>query len=233
MRLADSPDAFVARAFVLAADAESLHRLLPPDAARAAKLLEGIRARRRLFALNLVVKEGALPPALGENVLALRDPAGGDGIENAVFLQILPARRDGKKGSADVVPGERVVCAAAFLPADGGTRASLGAAAAQIRDAISDAIPFFERHLISESAPVLNGPVPLEDALRLLSQPLYETDLESTLGVTGLPVRSPWKNAFFAGREVLPGLGLEGEFFAGIQAAGHVTALLGRRDVLK
>ncbi len=233
VRLADSPDAFVARAFVLAADAGSLRRLLPSSEERVARLLEGIRPRRRLFALNLVVKQGALPPALGENVLALRDPAGGDGIDNAVFLQILPARRDGKKGSADAVADERVVCAAAFVPADTTSREALTGAAARIREAISDAIPFFERHLVSESAPVLHGPVALEEALRLLSQPLYETDLESTLGVTGLPVRAPWKNAFFAGREVLPGLGIEGEFFAGIQAAGHVTAALGRKDVLK
>jgi hypothetical protein len=42
-------------------------------------------------------------------------------------------------------------------------------------------------------------------------------------------VRGPWKNLFFAGREVLPGLGIEGEFYAGIQAAGHIAALLGAK----
>jgi hypothetical protein len=46
-------------------------------------------------------------------------------------------------------------------------------------------------------------------------------------------VRGPWKNLFFAGREVIPGLGVEGEFYAGIQAAAHVAALLGRKDVLR
>ena len=69
--------------------------------------------------------------------------------------------------------------------------------------------------------------------MRLLAQPLYQAELDATLGITGLPVRAPWKNAFFAGREVVPGLGLEGEFFAGIQAAGHVAANLGRKDLLK
>lgn len=235
VRLADSPDAFVARAFVLAADAASIRRLLPPGAAeaRSARVLEEIRPRRRLFALNLIVKRGALPPALGENVLALRDPAGGDGIDNAVFLQILPARRDGRKGAAEAVADERVVCASAFLPADATSLEALTRAAAQIREAVADAIPFFDRHLVAESAPVLSSPVGVEEGLRLLSQPLYETELESTLGVTGLPVRSPWKNAFFAGREVLPGLGIEGEIYAGVQAAGHVAATLGRKDVLK
>ena len=63
--------------------------------------------------------------------------------------------------------------------------------------------------------------------------PLYEATLDEFLGVTGLPVRGPWKNLFFAGREVLPGLGIEGEFYAGIQAAGHVAALLGSKNPLK
>jgi hypothetical protein len=235
VRLADSPDAFVARAYVLATDAETIRSLLPPDAqeAKALRTLAQIQPRRRLFSVNLVVNQAALPPALGENVLALRDPAGGDGIENAVFLQVLPARRDGKKGGADLVPEERVVCASAYLPAATSGRDELLAAAAQIRDAVADAIPFFERHLVTESIPVLHAPPQYQQGVRLLAQPLYATDLDSTLGVTGLPVRAPWKNAFFAGREVVPGLGLEGEFFAGIQAAGHAAAALGRKDVLK
>ncbi|HET6438065.1 MAG TPA: NAD(P)-binding protein [Anaeromyxobacter sp.] len=235
VRLAESPDAFVARAYVLAADAESIRRLLPEQAAagRHARLLGQIAPHRRLFSVNLVVKQAALPPALGDNVLALREPDAGDGIDNAVFLQILPARRDGKKGAGELVQDERVVCASAFIPAQAASREELSAAAARIREAVADAIPFFERHLLSESAPVLNAPPDLQEGVRLLSQPLYETSLEGILGVTGLPVRAPWRNAFFAGREVVPGLGLEGEFFAGIQAAGHVIAALGRKDVLK
>jgi hypothetical protein len=235
VRLADSPGSYVARAFIIATDAETVRRLLPPEVAgaRALRALGQIRPRRRLFSINLIVNRAALPPALGDNVLALRDPAGGDGIDNAVFLQILPARRDGKKGPGELVADERVVCASAFLPASVTAREELGRAAEQIREAVADAIPFFERHLVAESAPVLNAPPAFQEGVQLLSHPLYETDLEMTLGITGLPVRGPWKNAFFAGREVIPGLGVEGEFFAGIQAAGHVAAALGRKEVLK
>jgi hypothetical protein len=234
VRLADSTDTFVARAYVLAADAAAVRALLPPEeaAARSARVLGQIAPRRRLFSVNLVVKAAALPPALGDNVLALRDSTGGDGIENAVFLQILPVRRDAKKGAGELVTDERVICASAFVPA-AIKRDELGAAAARIREAVADAIPFFERHLVAESAPVLNAPPEQQEGVHMLSQPLYETDLDGTLGITGLPVRAPWKNAFFAGREVVPGLGIEGEFFAGIQAAGHVAAALGRKDVLK
>jgi hypothetical protein len=237
VRLADSPDAHVARAFVVATDAAKLLALLPAELreGKAGAALRDVRAARQLLTVNLVVKETALPPALGDNVLALRDAAGGDGLDNAVFLQVLPARRDARKGTekgpqpADGVADERVVCASGFVPAGEG-RAALEAAATRIREAVADAIPFFERHLVAESAPVLaaTGAADLPTP-----HPLYVTEHDDGLGVSALPVRGPWKNLVFAGREVVPGLGVEGEFYAGIQAAGHVAALLGKKDVLR
>ncbi|HEY6002272.1 MAG TPA: NAD(P)-binding protein [Anaeromyxobacter sp.] len=237
VRLADSPDAHVARAFVAATDAARLLALLPEGVreGKAGASLRRVQARRQLLSVNLVVKHAALPPALGENVLALREADGGDGLDNAVFLQVLPARREARKGAGDkgatleTVADERVVCASAFVPA-GAEAEPLRTAAAHIREAVADAIPFFERHLVTESAPLLADPA---RAGHRPSHPLYESDLDDRLGVSALPVRGPWKNLFFAGREVVPGLGLEGELYAGIQAAGHVAALLGRKDVLR
>ena len=235
VRLADSPDAHVARAFVIATDAARFLALLPEELrdARGAAALRRVHATRQLATVNLVVKHAALPPALGDNVLALRDGSDGDGLENAVFVQVLPARRDPKKGekgaALDAVADERVVCASGFIPADAG-RAGLETAAVALREAVADAIPFFERHLVAESAPLLATP----DRGNLSAvHPLYASDDEQTLGLAALPVRGPWKNVFFAGREVVPGLGVEGEFYAGIQASAHVAALLGQKNVLK
>jgi len=234
IRLAGSPDAHAARAFIVATDAARFLPLLPPELreARATAPLQRVRATRQLATVNLVVRQTALPPALGENVLALRDAAGGDGIDNAVFLQVLPARRDTKKGergaTAETVADERVVCASAFVPADVAP-ATLASAASAIREAVADAIPFFERHLVAESTPVLATARTEAGAVH----PLYAGDGDDALGVAGLPVRGHWKNLFFAGREVVPGLGIEGEFYAGIQAAAHVAAALGRKDLLK
>lgn len=234
VRLADSPDAHVARAFIVATDASRFVELLPRELreGKATAALQAVRATRQLCTVNLVVKQTALPPALGENVLALREAGGGDGLENAVFLQVLPARRDpkkGEKGTPETVADERVVCASAFVDAATG-RTGLEAAATAIREGVADAIPFFERHLVSESAPLIKA----EHAAELsAAHPLYETPDDSALGVAGVPVRSAFKNVFFAGREVIPGLGLEGEFYAGIQAAAHVAQALGRKDVLR
>jgi hypothetical protein len=236
VRLADSPDAHVARAFVVATDAARFLDLIPADVreGRGVAPIRNVRAARQLLSVNLVVKETALPPALGENVLALRDAAAGDGLDNAVFLQVLPARREMRKGTekgaqpADTVADERVVCASGFVAA-GEPRPALEAAARRIREAVADAIPFFERHLVAESAPALAAQ---PDGLSPV-HPLYASDRDDPLGVTGLPVRGPWKNLVFAGREVIPGLGVEGEFYAGIQAAAHAAALLGKKDVLR
>jgi phytoene dehydrogenase-like protein len=236
VRLSDSPDAHVARAFVVATDAARFLALLPADVreGRAGQALRRVRVARQLLTVNLVVRETALPPALGDNVLALREADRGDGLDNAVLLQVLPARRDTRKGAekgphADVVADERVVCASGFVPA-GEPRPALEGAATRIREAVADAIPFFERHLVAESAPVLAAGAGSDHPPE---HPLHVSEREDPLGVTGLPVRGPWKNLFFAGREVIPGLGVEGEFYAGIQAAAHVAALLGRKDVLK
>lgn len=237
VRLADSPDAHVARAFVAATDADRLLPLLPQGArdGKAGAVLRRVAPRRQLLTVNLVVKQAALPPALGENVVALREAAGGDAIDNAVFLQVLPARRDARKGAGDkgqpveIPPDERVVCASAYVPA-GDDREKLREAASSIREAIADAIPFFERHLVAESAPLIAAGD--RGALAPI-HPLYATDGTDPLGVAALAPHGPFKNLFFAGREVVPGLGIEGEFYAGIQAAGHVAALLGRKDVLR
>ena len=235
MRLARSPNSWVARVFLSATDAPALRRLLPATeaAGKAGGLLEGVRPRRQLLALNLVVRAAALPPALGENILALRDAAGPDVVENAVLMQVHPARRDRGKGASELVHDERVLCAAALVPADvrDGGDALLAELGARIREGVADAVPFFERHLLHESMPVLAATG--RRGSRLLPHPLYEVGLEQTLGVTGLPFRSLYRNLVFAGREVVPGLGLEGEFHAGVQAAAAAQEILGKKDTLR
>lgn len=236
VRLVGSPNAWVARVFIAATDSPALHRMLPPDeeGGKLAQLLAGIRPTRQLLALNLVVKAAALPPALGDSVLALRDAGGADALENAVFIQVQPARRDKGKGASELVPDERIVCAAGFVPADARDHGAehLVARGRQLREAVADAIPFFERHLVRESLPALASPREGRGS-RLLPHPLYQVELDQALGVTGLPCRSPYKNLVFAGREVVPGLGLEGEFHAGLQAAAAAQELLGRKDLLR
>lgn len=226
VRVAGSKDDFAARVFLLATDAPAARRLLP-EAEREGKrgrLLAGLRAERQLAAVNWVLSPQALPPGLGDTALVL--PEGGDEDE-AVFLQVSPARRAPGKG--DRQEGVQVLCAAGFLPAaarDQG-EAALAAWAARIRESLAGALPFFDQHILVESLPLLAAPRERRGS-RLMPHPLYRVAAPGPLGITGLPTRSPWANVLFAGREVIPGLGIEGEFHAGLQAAAAAERLLGK-----
>lgn len=234
IRIEGSANAYVARVFIAATDTPAVRRLLPEHARRKVDGLDAVRETRHLVTVNLVVKTAALPPALGDTVVALRREGGGDGIEDAILVQILPARRDTKKGGAgEVVPDERVVSAAGFVPADARERGdeALAAHARDVRDVLADLLPFFDRHLVRESIPAVAAPRERRGS-RLSLHPLYEVAGDQTLGITGIAPRA-LKNLVFAGREVVPGLGVEGEFHAGVQAAAAAQALLGRRDLLR
>jgi hypothetical protein len=218
-----SPHAYAARVFVVATGSASFTRMLP-DGDR--KLEPGaLRPTRHLLTVNLVVKTAALPPAMGESVLAL-----GDGPDEALLVQVLPARRDAKKGGAgDLVPDERVVSAASFVAA-GATADDVARQARRTREALAELIPFFDRHLVRESVPTVAASA--ERRREFVAHPLYDLAADAPLGVCGIPCRA-LKNVVFAGREVVPGLGLEGEFHAGVQAAAATQALLGRRELLR
>ncbi len=233
-RITGSSDTFVARAFLVGTDAPAVRRLLPEGrAGRMGALLDRMRPVRQLFVVNWVVPASALPPALGETFLALRDPAGA-GPLGAILGQVLPARRARRKGSAEPASEERVLSASAFAPATTREAGEEGIRdlAGRLRQALAESLPFFDRRLVHESIPLLAVP-PRGRGSRLSAHPLYDVRLPGALGVTGLPVRSPLRNLFFAGREVVPGLGIEGEFHAALQAAAAVQALLGKKDLLR
>jgi hypothetical protein len=90
-------------------------------------------------------------------------------------------------------------------------------ARARLDAALAQALPFHERHRLHQFAP---PPCPW----------LLAVSGTAPLGLAGLPVRSPWTNAFLANGEVLPALGVEGELYAGLQAAAYIGALLGQKS---
>jgi phytoene dehydrogenase-like protein len=235
VRIVGSPDAHVARAFVAATDGPTLLRLLPSSErnGKLSRSLERIRVKQQLLTLNLVVKEDALPPGLGETVLALHDSRTADALGNAILIQVLPVRRGTTRGPGEVVPGERLLSVGAFVSAEAWDKgdAQILDLVARMRAALAETVPFFERHLITQSVPALAQE--RAGGLRPMIHPLYDPGPDSVLGVTGLPAQAPYKNLFFASREVVPGLGLEGEFHAGFQAANLVEGLLGKKELLK
>jgi len=225
VRLADSDDLFVARAFVSATDAQALRRIVPGGGEKLAAQLDQVRPVRRMLTVNWVMRAHALPAPLGQTALAH-----GTTLGEPFLLQVLPAVRSGRKSEPEQSPDACVLTAGAFVPARGRDREAehISEHAARIRAAVGEFLPFFERQALLESVPLLAAAAHRRGT-RLLAHPLYEVKRGQMLGVTGLPTRSAIPNLFFAGREVAPGLGLEGEFHAALQAADRIEAYLGKK----
>lgn len=213
VRVAGTPDTRLARAFILAAPLAHVAGLLPPEgrSRRLARTLATMWPGHRLVACHLLLRAAARPPGLGDAALVLEAAGGAAG---AVLVELSPARRETRHGAPpETAPDHFTASGWALLPPG----ADEAPTRARLRAALDAALPFHERHLVhrAEPAPVAHG-------LRF--------EKAGLLGTGGLPVRSPWRNAFLAGGEVLPGLGLEGELFAGLQAAAHAGALLGLKS---
>ena len=207
-------------------DVASLAALIPPRAKKRglSDLLESVRVRRHLFTVNLVVKDAGLP--LGLKDVALVHP--GDEFHGPVLLEVAPARKAGKD-----VPGERVLCAAAFVAHNEHSNSDerLEAIGKRVEAIAADVAPFVGQHVVLRSLPHLHARN--LKGTRLHYHPLMEVDAPHVLGVTGLPHRTSCKNLFLSSREVVPGLGLEGEFLASQRATTLVQEILKKHDPLK
>ncbi|ATB37802.1 desaturase [Cystobacter fuscus] len=228
LKLLRSDTLYRASCLVSATDAGALRRLMTGRKKHRAlsEQLDQSTVKSFLFSVNWVVPEVALPRGMGE--LLLMDTQQ-EGELGSLLVQLLPARdHQGKEN-----PALRVVCAGGFVPA---SIRDLGEGYLQnlaLRiDAHLDALmPFTKDKRLLRSAPYLDASA--VRGSRLMPHPHYVFDSEAVLGITGLKQQTPSKNLLLAGREVLPGLGLEGEFLAGIRATRLVQEMLKKKPVLK
>jgi phytoene dehydrogenase-like protein len=227
VKLVRSDIIYRASCLVAAMDSGALRRLVT-DRKRHRGLLEQLDAssvKSILFSVNWVVPVEALPRGMGELLLVETE----DVELRPLMIQVHPARTPGGKEDESL----RVVCAGAFVPAsvrDLGEE-HMQALAQRIDAQLDMLMPFTKDKRVLRSAPYLDaGGV---RGSRLMPHPLYSFEAEAFLGVTGLKQRTPAKNILLAGREVLPGLGLEGEFLAGMRAARLVQEMLKKKNPLK
>jgi phytoene dehydrogenase-like protein len=222
-----SENVYRGAALVAATDAGALRRLLPEKKRHRAlaELLDVSAIKRFLLSVNWVIPEAVLPRGMGE--LLLMDAGAELG---PMLIQVGPARRVGKDDDED---GFRTVCAGAFVPSSARELGEehLKGLVAKMEERLEDLMPFAKERAKVRSSPHLDaGNV---RGSRLMPHPLYAMETDTYLGVTGLPVQTPVKNLYLASREVLPGLGLEGELLAGIRAAALVQESLGKKNPLK
>ncbi|MHB8875617.1 MAG: NAD(P)-binding protein [Myxococcaceae bacterium] len=227
VKVVSSDNDYRASCVVAATDSHALRRVVPEKKQHHSlkASLDLVATKRFLFAVNWVVPSAVLPRGMGD--LVLHDA--GDKELGPLLIQTQSARKAGDKAESEK---ERVVCAGAFVP---GTARDLGedhlkVLGERLSSHLERLMPFVREKAVLISAPYLDaGGV---RGSRLLPHPLYEVDTDPFLGVTGLSQRTPVKNLFLASREVLPGLGLEGEILAGLRAARLVQEMLKKKDPL-
>jgi len=213
---------------IASTDAGALRRLIT-DKKKFRKLLEqfdAISTESFLFSVNWVMRPQGLPQGMGE--LLLVEGQGED--EGPMLVQV-----DGARAAEGKLEDEslRVVCAGTFVPAKARELGEqhLHDLARRIEARLEKLMPFSRKHVVLSSAPYLHaGGV---RGSRLLPHPLYRLEEPPALGVSGIGQRTAVKNLFIASREVLPGLGLEGELLAGIRAARLVQEMLKKANPLK
>lgn len=220
LRLTKTDTTYRAGFVVAASDLDVLTRLMPEKARKSsAKLLPTVAAQKALLTLNLVLPERALPRGLG--ALALVDAPAIEG--GALLLQVGPAAQ------AD----QRVLTVS--LPAPLGLRAggepAIRALISQVHTALARVMPFTRSHVTLESTPWIDAPHVVSGRAEVA--PLFQLAPEAWLGAAGLTTSSPWKRVVLAGRQVLPGLGFEGEVLAAQRAVKLVETSLKKNDPLK
>ncbi|MDX2009008.1 MAG: desaturase [Myxococcaceae bacterium] len=225
LRLRKGDTTYRAGALVAACDLSTL-ALLIPDARKGPleKLALRVPTRRALFTTHAVLPDRALPRGLG----ALGLIEGTDGELGPVLFEVTPARR----ANQDV--GEKVLSftirAATQLRSAG--EPAVQALVERVWASVADVFPFTRKHVTLQSSPWV-------DSARVVAGvaepfPSFEPGPDSVLGLSGLTTASPWPRLYLASRQVLPGLGLEGEALAAQRAIAAVEKrLVSKKDPLK
>lgn len=228
VKLVKSETLYKTNVVIGASDAAALRRLVPDKKKHRelADLLDGPAAKRVLFSVNWVVPESALPRGMGEMVLV--QPK--DATLSPILVQVSATRK--APGEVAAAEDERTVCAGLFVEANLREQGEdqLQELADRVNAELDTLMPFTRAKAKLVSAPFLHASG--VRGSRLMPHPLLKMGEPALLGITGLPLKAPVKYMYLASREVLPGLGLEGEMIAALRAAKLVQETIKKSNPL-
>lgn len=197
---------------------------------RLAQCAEKIAPAGYRYTLNFLVAQAGIPEGMASTVLVVGDPE--QPLEGANAFAIFLDEAD---ADAQVVVTVEAMCPA---PADDDQLDdALADLRVGLRQQIELVMPFFSEHVLlahspHEAVPAEGGHADLELDSPIPPQPVWKSSLESYLGVSAVPYMVGVKHLTVASTQVLPGLGLEGDFAAGWCAAKIACAAAGKkRDV--
>ena len=193
---------------VLACSAERIAAMVQDGSRAERKLAEeaALPVDRKVTLAHYVVRPEGLPQALEDAALLLGHTLG------PLLLTTLPARR--ARGEST---GERLLTVARVSDAGFSDEQGL---LTSIRGALEPIFPFFERHVVHQSADA--NPAQPHSILRPL-------DNGDPVGLR--PFSEADEHVVFASAATYPGFGLEGQILAARAAAGRALALSGRKTV--
>ncbi len=178
------------------------------------------------YILHLVVYEAGLPEGLSPVTLAAFDPRRPLVGDNAMAIYA-----GDPDGETRVVLTLVANCPG---PEEGHTLADqLALLRVKLLRRLEQLMPFVSGHVLAMHSPneahAPEGIETKETAPRLAPEPLYTSTLPATLGVSAAPYSVGARGVIAASRQVLPGLGLEGDFATGASAARLACHAAGRK----
>lgn len=201
----------------------------PKDLKRAA---EGIEVAGYRYTLHLVVDEAGIPEGMARTALVVSDLEAPLSGANALSIFV-----DEPDDMARVLVSVEARCP---LPSDGRTLDDeMADLRVGIRERLELVMPFLSEHVLlahspHEAVPAETPDGPIEVRRPLPPPPIWRSHLEAVLGVTALPYSMGIKHLSVASSQVIPQLGLEGQFLAGYCAAKLACGSSGKRkDYLK
>jgi glycine/D-amino acid oxidase-like deaminating enzyme len=223
IRLGDTQ--YAAGFVIWASDIEGARALMPERQwEKLARTHAPLPLSEALFTLHLALPAKALPRGLADAAL-VHTP---DESLGAVLLQVSSAR---KEGSGEELSERRLsISARAPVSLRSGGKTAINAFVARLWAALEETLPFTQKHVQASSPVWLDCPSVERGTFE--PWPLYEV-ADRALGVAGLSVRSPLSRLLCGSRQVLPGLGLEGEVLAARQATALICKRLKKVPVRK
>jgi phytoene dehydrogenase-like protein len=196
------------------------------------------------YTLNVVIDETGLPEGMAPIVFVLPQaaPAGKDPSEAAAddpgfCMQV--SEPDDK--------GRVILTVSTTVPSDAPLSAEdQREEAARLRRRIwqrmEDIMPFFERHVVVSHSPhdgwapvsvagskVAGNTLEAPRGMPVAMRPVWQTTLEDSCSLAAMPYATGIKNLSFCGDQILPGLGLEGDFAAAWTVTKIACSIAGKK----
>lgn len=86
---------------------------------------------------------------------------------------------------------------------------------------MEEIIPFMDKYLVGTEVPKVSDPKEITGDLK--NAFVYESSNTPFFGISALPYTSHFKNLFFVGKAIYPGLGFDGEVQSGLKVSRHIS----------